>query len=43
VQIATGQYGESIMSIKNVTSMDKTQQPIIKDNSKTIAQTIEES
>ena len=31
------------MSIKNVTSMDKIQQPIIKDNSKTIAQTIEES
>ena len=31
------------MSTKNVTSMDKIQQPIIKDNSKTIAQTIEES
>ena len=43
MQIATGEYGESIMSIKNVTSMDKIQQPIIKDNSKTIAQTIEES
>ena len=43
MQIATGEYGESIMSTKNVTSMDKIQQPIIKDNSKTIAQTIEES